>query len=161
LEVNTDNKSQVRQGVAVYSCSAVPDGSVNNGIEVVTPALYGQELENTLKNVCKVLKENDCTADNSCGLHIHLNAKDKTENEIKKFFVFYTHFEQFLFMMLPNSRQSNTFCKKVAKSYELDKIKTTKLDHVYYKTTNDYDIARRKRNKYDNARYYALNVHRY
>lgn len=52
------------------------DGSVNNGIEVVSPILGGSKGESLIRSVCSVLNDAGTSADDSCGMHVHLGAND-------------------------------------------------------------------------------------
>lgn len=52
------------------------DGSVNNGIEVVSPILRGAAGEAQIKKVCDSMNEVGAGADESCGMHVHLGAAD-------------------------------------------------------------------------------------
>ncbi len=52
------------------------DGSINAGIEVVTPVLAGAKGEKTIKKVCDSLAKVGAEIDESCSLHLHLDAPD-------------------------------------------------------------------------------------
>lgn len=53
----------------------VVDGSVD-GWEFVSPILRGDEGMAQVKKMVKALKKHGATMDNSCGLHVHVNARD-------------------------------------------------------------------------------------
>lgn len=59
-----------------------PDGSLNNpflgygGIEMVSPTLPLSEMIDTLHNVIKWAKQNDCYTDGDCGLHMNVSIQD-------------------------------------------------------------------------------------
>lgn len=52
--------------------SLVHDGSIDVGIEVVTPVLKGKEGETAVHKIAQVLKNHGATIDESCSTHIHL-----------------------------------------------------------------------------------------
>lgn len=54
----------------------VHDGSVNNGIEVVSPPLGGKRGEEQIISTCNALAFVNADADDSCGMHVHLDASD-------------------------------------------------------------------------------------
>ncbi len=58
------------------SYKIVADGSVRNGLEVVSPILGGAAGEKEVLKVCKEIEKLGGKVDETCGLHIHLGAKD-------------------------------------------------------------------------------------
>lgn len=54
----------------------VHDGSVNNGIEIVSPILGGAKGERQVIKTCKALKTVEAATDDSCGMHVHNDAAD-------------------------------------------------------------------------------------
>lgn len=54
----------------------VRDGSVNAGIEVVSPVMQGKKGETMVREMCKELGKVKAGADDSCGLHVHIGAHD-------------------------------------------------------------------------------------
>ena len=138
------------------------DGSLNCGIELRTKPLYGLDFINDIKESCAALLSEGYTVKQTCGLHVHLDATKRTEDEIKRFIRYYMVFEPLLFAMLPPSRQDNHYCKKLNRNFTLDEFDKAKhLDYSLYKTENTGELNRHKRNHYDDMRYHALNFHSY
>ena len=50
----------------------VPDGSVNNGCEVVSPVLTGDDGLTEVRTVAGILRAAGATVNKSCGMHIHI-----------------------------------------------------------------------------------------
>lgn len=76
MELNMDNEkidyiNNKREGFYIEH-----DGSVDLGAEIVTEVLEGKEGENIIKHLCEVVNKAKVTADESCSLHVHLDAKD-------------------------------------------------------------------------------------
>jgi len=56
--------------------SIQPSGDFDNSFELVSPILRGKAGELALINVCEILNINDIGINNTCGMHIHLGARD-------------------------------------------------------------------------------------
>ncbi len=54
----------------------VHDGSVRNGLEVVSPILGGAAGEKEVHKVCKAMTGLQGKVDETCGLHVHFGARD-------------------------------------------------------------------------------------
>jgi hypothetical protein len=82
FEVNLGRNGQNElRGMLANEFGLVHDGSVNNGIEVVSPILGGASGEKQIIESCKALNSVKAGADESCGMHVHLDAKDFFERE--------------------------------------------------------------------------------
>jgi hypothetical protein len=64
------------------SWRVVDDGSVQGGCEVVSPILSGNAGLDTLRRVVRVLKAAGASVNNSCGFHVHVDARDLEGIEI-------------------------------------------------------------------------------
>lgn len=60
----------------------VSDGSVAGGCEVVSPILLGNDGLDILRRVVRVLKAAGASVNNSCGFHVHVDARDLEGIEI-------------------------------------------------------------------------------
>lgn len=93
------------------------DGSVNAPEE---EELYGHEVcvlatekeyKNVLRQVCEMLGQLNACINDTCGLHVHLDMRNR-----KKETAFHNLVtaQSLFYKMLPASRKKNTFCKPVA-----------------------------------------------
>lgn len=74
LEVNLGTAGQQKLSpLLAKEFGLVHDGSVNNGIEVVSPILQGSKGEEQVVATCKALKKVGAQADESTGFHVHLD----------------------------------------------------------------------------------------
>jgi hypothetical protein len=140
------------------------DGSLTNGIEFITPPLYSNELNNCIRELTRALQENNLYIKSTCGLHVHVNAREWSQEKIKRIARFYMVFEHILFDMLPNSRLYSTYCVPLDKFFSSDKLKiehNNKLDYLVYQTDDDSALRSYKSSKYCNKRYSSLNLHSY
>ncbi len=163
------------------------DGSLNDdGVEFQTPKLSGEKGKQELKNLCKLLEDNDFTVDKTCGLHIHLDMSDYMDIErdfeeryneddeeteeydksfwkIKNLMIFYLNFESVMLSFLPRSRRKNKYCYPLIENYHEKEIKNLKfledLEVMWYREGTKENIERRKHHKYDDSRYSGINFH--
>lgn len=65
-------------------------------------------LESKLKEICEVLRRNDCYANRSCGMHVHLDMRNRDpELCYKNFF----KVQGLLLSSQPSARRSNQYCR--------------------------------------------------
>lgn len=85
----------------------VTDASVNNGGEIVSPILYGQDGIDQLIKIAKAL-ETFATVDASCGLHVHHDATDRDDDFLKRLIRLYAKCEKSIDNFMPPSRRAST-----------------------------------------------------
>ncbi len=93
----------------------VPDSSVNNGFEVVSPILEGESGREEADTVINALKTAGAHADRSCGLHVHFDAADLGVEELRCIISRYARWEAEIDAFMPPSRRGseNRFCRSV------------------------------------------------
>lgn len=102
----------VAQYVNVGSDGSIrPDGNNMAGVEfrVCAPAYKMEEVITTL---CKILKTMGAKVNSSCGLHVHLDQRNRTPEDVKQTFANFIRAQNLLFEVVPSSRRENNFCKK-------------------------------------------------
>lgn len=142
------------------------DGSLDDcGKEFQTPKLSGEKGEKVLKDLCRELNNNNFYVNRTCGLHIHLDAKDyqgETE-KIKRLMLFYLIVEPLLLSYLPFSRRKNRFCLPLSQFYHEQEIREandiTDIEKMWYREQSQEQIENRKKYRYDNTRYAGVNLH--
>lgn len=91
------------------------DGSIRgtNGFELVSPILQGQAGLYELMKVCKVLNQCAAKVNQSCGMHIHINARNFTLEQWKRIYINYARLESLIDGWMAHSRRRNTnsYCK--------------------------------------------------
>ena len=105
-------------GLAGWRCKY--DISVNyEGLELVSPILYGEDGLRQLKTACKMLKDIEAKVDKSCGIHVHHDAREAEQRMgvtfFKKLYYIYWRFEGTIDSMMPESRRGNNnkYCRSV------------------------------------------------
>jgi len=91
----------------------VSDGSC--GYELVSPILSGEAGLQEIEKICQVMNAMDIKVNKSCGLHIHVDARDLTKTQISKVFLQYAKYEKVFDALQPKSRResNNSFCRSI------------------------------------------------
>lgn len=159
------NKMSLFFGIESDSSIEDENEDYHGGIEIQTPKMSKMIGQKEIENVCKLLKVNDFGINQTCGLHIHLDAKDFTENtkKIRTLILFYIIFEDVFLSFLPKSRRKNSYCKKIKTFYHLEEIlnvnSISQLEKLWYREQNENTIKLKKNDKWDQTRYCGINLH--
>lgn len=90
----------------MYKLTTDSSISGSNPAECVTPALNSNDDGfESLKNCCKSLSEIGASANSSCGLHVHIGARNLTDQEYCNVFVNYMRLETAIESFLAPSRR--------------------------------------------------------
>lgn len=91
------------------------DGSLNgsNTFELVSPILEGENGLEELEKVCWVLELCNVKINESCGLHVHMNATDFDIATWQNLLLSYKHAENEIDSFMPASRRNNHFCRSL------------------------------------------------
>lgn len=94
----------------------VTDSSLhgNNTFELVSPILHGEAGIDELEKVCWVLDLCDVKVNDSCGLHIHMDAHDFTMDTWCNLAVTYKRLEPVIDAFMPSSRRNNRYCQPLS-----------------------------------------------
>lgn len=93
----------------------VTDSSLSgsNTFELVSPILEGESGLKELEKVCWVLDYCDVKVNDSCGLHIHMDAANFTLNTWKNLILTYRRAERVIDAFMPSSRRNNPYCRGI------------------------------------------------
>lgn len=93
----------------------VTDSSLQGSetFELVSPVLVGEAGLKELEKVCWVLDICDAKVNDSCGLHVHLDAAGFDLDTWKNLALTYKHLEHLIDAFMPGSRRNNTYCKSL------------------------------------------------
>lgn len=91
----------------------VPDSSIRgrNPFELVSPILEGEDGLKQVKRVCKALQKVNAKVNSSCGMHVHINARDFTLRTWKNILINYARLESIIDNFMPQSRRNNYYCR--------------------------------------------------
>ena len=102
------------------SWKVVPDGSVNNGWELVSPILSGLDGKEQLKTAMRVVKEIGATTSRSCGVHIHHGVHDFDAKQLANIAEIYKNNEEVIDALVSPSRRGNNlfYCQSMDNGVE-------------------------------------------
>lgn len=91
----------------------VTDSSLsgNNTFELVSPILHGEQGLEELEKVCWVLDLCNAKVNDTCGLHVHMDAAEFDLSTWKNLILTYKRLEGVIDNFMPNSRRNNHYCK--------------------------------------------------
>lgn len=96
----------------------VSDASIlgSNPAEIVSPILEGKSGLNSLKIVCDTLNEIGARVNRTCGVHVHLDAKNMTIEHWRNLYINYARLENIIDSFMPQSRRANnnSYCRSIA-----------------------------------------------
>ena len=85
----------------------VPDGSVSNGGELVSPILNGLDGKEQLRTVLRAIKELGAKTDRSCGIHVHHDAGDMNGKALANVAELYKTYEPVIDLFISEARRSS------------------------------------------------------
>lgn len=127
LEVEGVEPDDVPDELRDY-CSVTSDGSLRNGIELVTtPLTLGQVAE--FAPLYTEWASENVTLSERCSTHIHVNVQDMTEVQFKAFLWLCIAIEPALMSTVSEFRQNNVYCYPVYKTGNLVKSYRTLFEN--------------------------------
>lgn len=127
----------------------VTDGSLcgNDTFELVSPILHGEQGLEELEKVCWVLDLCEVRVNDSCGLHVHMDAAEFDLPTWKNLILTYKRLEGVIDRFMPRSRRNNRYCKG--------------LTAVTEATINRAATIGQLRAAFNNNRYHKVNLEAY
>lgn len=127
----------------------VTDSSLqgNDTFELVSPILAGEAGLKELEKVCWVLDLCNVKVNDSCGLHVHLDATDFNMNTWRNLALSYKHLENLIDAFMPGTRRNNRYCKS--------------LNHVSDERIKSAGTIDDLRDVFDRDRYHKVNFEAY
>ena len=106
--VSEDYNHQVRNHWKI-----VTDASVYGGAELVSPPLPATpESFRQIEIITSAMRNNGCTIDRQCGLHVHQDANDLTVRQVGHIYGLYASFQTLISSSLaPSRRGTNSYCR--------------------------------------------------
>ena len=137
----------------------VSDGSLSEGgVEYRTARpLIGSEVCNALSDLEKAHRRHDNWTDDSCGIHIHMNAIDFGFVEIKNLLMLSSSIQDTIYESLPADRRGNEYARKITMTPErISEIEDlpTLVSSYYSMAGGTYSLSR-----YNESRYIGTNLH--
>lgn len=179
IEVNTDghynnygdycrdfDQEPVIKAVKKWSGSIVHDGTCS--FEINTSPARGQAFVDQINDICEALKKGGATVKDNCGLHLHIDVRDYTADDLVKMVGLWLKVENSMFERVHQARKDNHFCEPWGSDYgdelrHFDLTKNTAINLLYLGSAlyggevDDYVFTE----KDGGERYRAMNFHSY
>lgn len=131
--------------------------------EVVTPVLQYEDLDD-LQNVIRALRKAGAIANESCGIHVHVDGVNHTPVSLTRLMNFAIGRQDLFYEALRIGNRASHWCKKMNRSlFTAMKSDTTKtrdsLEHIWYSTVNDGYDGDIDHRHYNSTRYHGINLH--
>lgn len=101
-------------------------GSGRFGLEIVSPPLRSDRAEDfaQIDTVCEILSLEGATVNRTCGLHVHVGARDLGVPALKSLAMLYADAEDVIDSLLPPSRRAdnNRYCRSIKANYNLSRL---------------------------------------
>ena len=126
--------------------------------EIVSPICKYEDIE-TVQEIVRLLRHKGAIANNSCGIHIHIDAAPHTARSLRNIVNIMTSKEDILFKALAVGQSREHYCKKTENNFvnRINEIRPKTKESVGW-IWYDGDLSRRNIH-YDYSRYHALNLH--
>jgi hypothetical protein len=144
----------IDRGMVLHYWGDKEDGSLrNNGVEYVTPPIRATEVPQALHELSKQIKAKNPRYDFSArtSVHVHVNVRDMTLQEVGAMSVLYLLFERAFFKFAGRNRDKSIFCVP----YQ-DSLAYTKMVEHLIDVTNNNDARVDIFNKFH--KYHAYNM---
>ena len=127
IEIEVENITNSLYPAAYWDIKE--DGSLrNNGVEIVSIPLQIKQVQLALEHAYNVLTANNKPDfSNRTSVHIHVNCRDLTQNQIYNFILLYALFEKHFYSLAGNKRMNSIFCVPLFRTNQLNV-----LDNVVY-----------------------------
>lgn len=128
-------------------------------VELVSPILTYREDIETLQELIRKLRKAGGFANNTCGIHIHLNGADHNVRSIKNFINIIASKNDLLYKALQIKPQRMTYCKKMddklVQNIKRKRPRTLEaIENIWYE-----GYYESRSSHYHDSRYHFLNLH--
>lgn len=129
-------------------------------VELVSPICKYEDIEDIQQIIRKLRKEGHAKVNESCGVHIHIDASSHDARSLRNITNIMYSKEDLIYKALKvEVAREHRYCKKVDESF-LQKLNRRKPKDLSHLKTLWYDgDTHRSCSHYDSSRYHALNLH--
>lgn len=136
----------------------------NYSCELVTPILQYEDLED-LQNIVRALREAGAIANNSCGIHVHVDGAKHTPESLTRLVNFATGRQDLFYEALQIGDRADRWCQKMSPEL-LKAMKNTvkargNMEATWYSPANDNYAGGISHEHYNSTRYHGVNLHAY
>ena len=131
--------------------------------EVVTPILQYSDLAD-LQEIIRKLREAGAIANNSCGIHVHVDGANHTPDSLTRLINFAVGRQDLFYEALEIGARGDHWCKKInAKLLDAMKHDTVRtresMERIWYSAVNDGYSFGISHEHYNRTRYHGINLH--
>lgn len=153
----------------------VADGSLpSGGFEINTAPAGGDHWIKQIEEITTALVKDSAFVTESCGAHLHIDARDFTHYDMRRLILVYAKVEDGIYALAKKERRASHYCQPCGPRYlgfvttgKLPKkekpasvAKAAILGGIYgQQTAKTKEIETQKKHKYHSSRYSALNLH--
>jgi len=135
-----------------------PSGEDDIGKEFVTRGgMSGDELYLSINNMTSILQREGWYVNKSCGLHVHVDARDLNARELAYILMVAKLCEPVIYKMMPQSRDSSRWARRIPMS--LEKINRIHDEDDFIDSWYRSHGTSPSMEKYNDARYCGFNMH--
>ncbi len=133
-------------------------------VELVSPILVYEDIE-TIQEILRKLRKAGAKANDSCGIHIHVDGANHDAKSLKNIVNFMCSRQDLIYEALQVKSNRVNYCKKICPDL-LAKIKATKnlnrtdIETAWYSPAN-HGYSGGRDGRYNQTRYQCLNLHSY
>lgn len=131
--------------------------SKRNSVEFVSPICKYEDISK-IQEMIRLLKSNGARVNDSCGIHVHVDASPHTAQTLKNVVNIMASKEDILYKALKVQVDRERYCKKADLRF-LDAINNHRPRTLSEIEQMWYNGASRRYQHYDDSRYRALNLH--
>ena len=129
------------------------------GVELVSPILLYREDIDTIQGLARRLRKAGGLANETCGIHIHLDGANHTARSIRNFVNIIASHNDLFYKALQIAPERMRYCKKMD-AYLVERLNTTKPKTLAQIESIWYEGYRGRRSQhYHDSRYHFLNLH--
>ncbi len=118
--------------IAKWGGTLKGDGSVHgtHPFEINTAPARGQQFVKQIREICGVLREGKAGVNRTCGLHVHIDARDFAPNDLLKVAMVWRKVESQAMQRVAPSRRANGYCLP-ASAYIENALSHNTIDAFY------------------------------
>jgi len=137
IEVEVENVKTFK-GPSLY-WDMINDHSLrDNGREFITPPLRAHRVERALNLLFNTLINPDVSFSQRTSIHVHMNIRTLTLQQLQNLILVYLIFENSLFNFISNERDNNIFCVPIYDTNFAKKFKSILTGNIHYLSWEKY-----------------------
>ena len=132
-------------------------------VEFVTPILQYGDLD-TLQAIVRKFREKGAVANDSCGIHVHVDGSNHNANSLKNLVNFMYSRQDIIYEALAVGDRKDRWCKPICRELRQSVRKQSdptvaSTEQIWYSKANDSYLGGVDHQHYNPTRYHALNLH--